>query len=128
MARIPFDPNTSRAAANFAHSPCGMTPRNYDVPEARPNPPPNTSGWSDRPMVNPNSPQHPVPGIAQCDRLVAAAERAEREQASAPDNMLMKLAAAVTAMMQMQTQTLAMLAHLTNKEAAEEKPKTGGNK
>ena len=111
-AKVDFDPNAERAAANFAHNPCGMTPANYDVPQVRANPPRPERG--ERPLVNPDNPQHPTPGVTLLDRQLIAEAQRERQRAEQPD-VVEKMTAAMTAMMQMQSQTLAILAQLTNK-------------
>jgi hypothetical protein len=113
MAQIPFNPNAERAAFNFSHSPCGMTPKDLSVSQSVKAAPPDT-GWVERPMVNPDNPQHPVPGIAQCDRLMAAAERAERKEAQQPD--LTRVMEAAMAMMQVQSQQIAILVQKFMKE------------
>jgi hypothetical protein len=125
MARVPFNPMAEVRAANFAHSPCGMLPKDLSVSQQISSAPRNTTGWIDRPMVNPDNPQHPTPGINHVDRLLDAADHAERKEASTPDDMMTKMAAAMTAVLQMQSQTLAILAQLTDKA---DQPKSGGNK
>ena len=50
MARVPFDPNAERAAANFSTGgPTGMIPRDTTAPASAPAPP--SSGWqNERPL------------------------------------------------------------------------------
>jgi hypothetical protein len=58
-----------------------MIPKNYDQPSRPPaNPPGSGQGWSERPLVNPNNPQHPTPGVDLLDRLMARDDQRERQQ------------------------------------------------
>jgi hypothetical protein len=115
MAKVPFDPNAERAAANFSTGgPRGMIPR---ATTATPSAPPqgNRSGWqAERPL-------QPQPGIDLIDRMVTAADQRERQQAQRPDIMQ-----AAMMMLQIQSQQIAALAALVLKEdkaKAKAKPK-----
>jgi hypothetical protein len=67
-------------------------------------------------MVNPLAAQHPTPGVALIDRMCVNADAQERAQAQAPDTMAQLLQMA-TMMMQMQSQTIAILSQIvTNQE------------
>ena len=104
--------------------PSGMIPRDYSVAESLPNPAGSGTGWSERPMVNPDAPAHPVPGIDLIDRMVTNADQRERQQAAQPDFMQ----AAMT-MLQVQSQQIAMLGALVlgevkgPRDAQKSKPK-----
>jgi len=113
MVQINFDPLTEARAHNFAVT--GPSPA---IPRTRPadqvsetRPAPNASGWqAERPL-------QPQPGIDLIDRMCVTADQRERQQAQAPDTMT-QMVAACTAMLQMQTQTIALLAqHLLNQPA-----------
>ena len=109
MARIPFDPNAERAAANFSTGgPTGMIPRN---PTVEPAPPPqaSTSGWqNERPLGA-------QPGVDLIDRMCINADQRERQQAMRPD-----FTEAAMMMLQLQSQQIAALAALVMREG---KPK-----
>ena len=91
--------------------PSGMIPRDYSVAESLPNPAGSGTGWSERPMVNPDAPAHPVPGIDLIDRMVANADQKERQQAMQPDVLQ-----AAMMMLQVQSQHIAALAALVLNE------------
>jgi hypothetical protein len=115
MARIPFDPNAERAAANFSTGgPTGMIPRTTTAPA--PASPANTSGWQNQ------RPLGPQPGIDLIDRIVTAADQRERHEAQRPDFM-----EAAMQMLTMQSQQIAALAALVMREdkpKAKAKPKS----
>ena len=124
MARVPFDPNAERAAANFSTGgPIGMIPRATTAPA--PVPPANTNGWqADHPLVNPDAPAHPTPGVALIDRMVIAADQRERQQAQQPadSERMMEI---MMKMMQMQSQTLqAVAAAILRDDKGKPKPKS----
>src|SRR6516165_5277434 len=98
MARVPFDPNAERAAANFSTGgPTGMIPRTTTAPASAP--PANTSGWqNERPLGT-------QPGIDLIDRMCINADQRERQQAQQPADSERMMEIMVT-MMQMQSQTL----------------------
>ena len=101
MARVPFDPNAERAAANFSTGgPTGMIPRTTTAPASAP--PANTSGWqNERPLGT-------QPGIDLIDRMCIAADRRERQQAMRPDSD--RMMETMMQMMQLQSQTLQAVA------------------
>jgi hypothetical protein len=95
--RIPYDPNQDRAAFNMTTSgPSPMSPR---------------SDWQAERGLGPQ------PGINLIDRMCINADQRERAQAQQPD-----LTQAVLTMMQMQSQTLAVLTALLSR-MEDQKPK-----
>jgi hypothetical protein len=113
----PYHAMADLKAYGFAHSPCGIIPTNPASSQPA-RAPANMGGWVERPLVNPDNPQHPTASVAACDRLMDAADRADqqaRQRAQAPD-IMEQMATACTLMMRQQTRILAILAQLTNKE------------
>jgi hypothetical protein len=109
--RIPYDPNTERAAFNLTSSgPSSAIPKDY----SQPSPPPRSSGAVGSPIA-------PPPGIDWVDKICIAADQREREQAAAPDAMMAQMAQALAMMQTTQTQMVTALAALVQR--MEDKPK-----
>jgi hypothetical protein len=77
--RFVFNPMSEQRAFGFSHGPCGIIPRpeapSEPAPPARP-----STGRIERPLVNPDNPRHPTPGVDLLDRQFAA--EAQREAAA----------------------------------------------
>jgi hypothetical protein len=114
MARVPFDPNAERAAANFSTGgPTGMIPRTTTAPASAP--PANTSGWqNERPLGT-------QPGIDLIDRMCINADQRERQQAQRPD--FMEVAMQMLTVQSQQIATLAALVMRKDKPKPTRRPK-----
>jgi hypothetical protein len=113
MARLPYDARADLRAFNLATSgPSSMVPPSDPASSQPARSAPNTSGWQAQRELGPQR------DIELIDRMCVNADQREREQATAPDVMA-QIAAACTAMVNLQSQTIQALALLLNNNDAE---------
>jgi hypothetical protein len=107
----PYHAMADLRAYGFAHSPCGMIPREPTVEPAPARPP--ASGFTE--FVNPQAPAHPTPGVALLDRQLEAEAAREQTQAqtTSPSEKLLEVAQAV---LQQQGEILKLVTAVEGKE------------